>query len=178
MFTKSVLLILMLTLSLCCIAQEETKPVELELLKTYVGVWDAEIEVWPKGINAASIKFKGVEKNRLYGEHWIVSDFDSEYMGETIKVHSIVGYDLDQKKLVGTAVDHGPYMAKMTGNYDEKSKTVQWKTEVKDLQGKMLVQKTLVTQKNADERIIVLMVPDKKTDNFVKFMEVKLVKRK
>ena len=71
MFTKSVLLILMLTLSLCCIAQEETKPIELELLKTYVGVWDAEIEVWPKGINAASIKFKGVEKNRLYGEHWM-----------------------------------------------------------------------------------------------------------
>ena len=97
-------------LALSCIAQEEpkSKPIELEVLKASIGVWDAEIEVWPEGPDSPSIKFKGVETNRPYGEYWIASDFDSEFMGQTMKVHSIVGYDLDQKKMVGTVIDHGP----------------------------------------------------------------------
>ena len=92
-----------------CVAQENPLPlpVELEVLSASIGVWDAEIEVWPQGLDAASIKFKGVETNRPYGKHWIASDFDSEFMGETIKVHSIIGYDLDRKKMVGMVIDHG-----------------------------------------------------------------------
>lgn len=164
-----------------CIAQENPKsplPVELGVLSASIGVWDAEIEVWPQGLEAASIKFKGVETNRPYGKHWIASDFDSEFMGETIKVHSIVGYDLDRKKLVGMVIDHGPYSASMTGDYDEESKTVRWKTEAKTPGGKPMVQQTLVTQKTADERLLVLSVPDDQKNEFRKFMQIKFVKRK
>lgn len=83
---------LMFGLALSCLAQEkpESKPIELEVLKASIGVWDAEIEVWPQGPDSTSIKFKGVETNRPYGEYWIASDFDSEFMGQTMKVHSIV----------------------------------------------------------------------------------------
>ena len=167
-------------LALTCIAQEEpkSKPIELEVLKASIGVWDAEIEVWPQGPDSSSIKFKGVETNRPYGEYWIASDFDSEFMGQTLKVHSIVGYDLDQKKMVGTIIDHGPYAASMTGDYDKESNTVRWTTQAKDPNGKPMMQKTLITHKSADERVLVLSVPGKQKNDFTKFMQIRFVRRK
>jgi len=162
------------------IAQEtsKAKPVELDVLKASIGVWDAEIEVWPQGADSPSVKFKGVETNRPYGEYWLASDFDSEFMGQTMKVHSIVGYDLDRKMLVGTVIDHGPYAAKMTGTYDAKSKTVVWKTAAKDPTGKPMVQRTVITHKSAGERMLVLSVPGAKKDDFTAFMKITFVRRK
>jgi len=163
-----------------CLAEEkpESKPIELAVLQGSLGVWDAEIEVWPQGPDAPAIKFKGVETNRPYGEYWIASDFDSEIMGQTMKVHSIVGYDLDQKKLVGTVIDHGPYAARMTGRYDKQSSTVRWTTTAKDPQGKPMVQQTSVTQKNADHRVLLLSVPGQQKNTFTKFMRIQFVRRK
>ena len=128
--------------------------------------------------DSPSIKFKGVETNLPYGDYWIASNFDSEYMGQTVKVHSIVGYDLDQERMVGTIIDHGPYAASMTGDYDKESKTVHWTTQAKAPNGKPMVQKTLITQESADERLLVLSVPGKQKDDFTKFMQIRFVKRK
>lgn len=60
-------------------AQEgsDSKPIELQVLESWIGVWGAELEVWPEGSDAASVKFTGVETNRGFGEYWIASDFDS-----------------------------------------------------------------------------------------------------
>jgi len=167
-------------LTLSCVGQEEpeSKPIELEVLKASVGIWDAEIEVWPGGPDSPSIEFKGVETNRPYGEYWIASDFDSEFNGQVMKVHSVVGYGLDRKMMVGTVIDHGPYAASMTGVYDRESKTVRWTTEAKDLSGKAIVQNTLVTQKIADERVLVLSVPGKQNHEFTTFMQIRFVRRK
>ncbi len=167
------------SLALTCSAEETTtsKPVELELLKASVGVWDAEIEVWPQGLDAPSLTFTGVETNRAYGEYWIASDFDSEYMGQTMKLHSIIGYDQDQSKLIGTTIDHGIYAAKMTGDYDAKTKTVRWRTEAKDMSGNPMIQRTLVQQKTDKERVLTLMVPVKGEDDFRKFMQIRFLKR-
>lgn len=167
-------------LALSCIAQEEpkSKPIELEVLKASIGVWDAEIEIWPQGPDSPSIELKGVETNRPYGKYWLASDFDSEYGGQTMEVHSIVGYDMDKKKMVGTVIDHGPYAASLTGDYDKESKTIRWMTKAKDTNGKPIVQKTLITHKSADERLLVLMVPGDKKDEFTKFMQITFVKRK
>ena len=123
-----------------------------------------------------------METNRLYGEYWIASDFDSEFMGQTMTVHAIVGYDLDQEQMVGTVIDHGLHAARMTGDYEVKSKTVRRKTEAKDTNGKpmvqkTMVQKTLITQRNANERVLVLMVPGEKKTDFTKFMQIRFVKR-
>lgn len=181
MVLKSVLgVVLAFVLSVSGYAQNETetKPDELSFIKASLGVWDAEIEVWPQGVDAPSIKFKGVETNRPYGEHWIASDFDSEYGGQTVKVHSIIGYDLDQKKLVGTVVDHGPYAATMLGEYDHATKTVSWETKAKGLDGKPMVQNTTVTQTSPQERVLVLTAAGKEKDEIAKFMEIKFTKRK
>ena len=174
---------LLLCLAFPGIAQDKQKnpksaPSELQFLKDSIGVWDAEIEVWPQGADSPSIKFKGLETNSAFGEHWMASDFVSEYGGQTMKVHSIVGYDLDEKKLIGRVIDQGPYAAKMTGEYDAKSKTVQWTTNVKDPAGKPVVQKTSITQKSADERVLVLSVPGKEKGAFIKFMQISYARRK
>ena len=179
MLTKLMLAIsIVLGATLSGFAEDKTMPVELEVLKSYVGVWDAEIEVWSAGPDSPSTKFKGVETNRPYGNHWIASDFDSEHIGQTIKVHSIVGFDVDKKQLVGTVIDDGPYAASMTGEYDPKSKTIAWMTHVKAPDGKPIVQKTVVTEKTADERQLVLSVPGKEKDEFTEFMRIKFVRRK
>lgn len=181
MFCKSTFVsVLIGCLSLTCSAQDDasSKPAELEMLQAYVGVWDAEIEVWPQGLDAPSISFTGVETNRAYGEHWIASDFDSEFMGQVMKVHSIVGYDRDQKKMVGTVIDDGPYSATMTGDYDAQTKTISWMTSAKAPNGTSIVQKTVVTQKSADERLLVLSVPGSEEGEFKKFMQIRFVKRK
>lgn len=177
---SNVCVLIILSWSLTAAAQEkpDVKPAELEILKAYVGVWDAEIEVWPQGLDAPSISFTGVETNRAYGEHWIASDFDSEFMGQVMKVHSIVGYDRDQKKMVGTVIDDGPYSATMTGDYDAQTKTISWMTSAKAPNGTSIVQKTVVTQKSADERLLVLSVPGSEEGEFKKFMQIRFVKRK
>ena len=176
-------LILVLGFALSCHAQKKdaSLPAELQALKSYVGVWDAEIEVWPRGQEAPSIKFKGVETNRAYGDYWIASDFDSEFNGQTTKMHSIIGYDLDEEKLIGKVIDHGPYAASMTGDYDAESNTVTWMAQAKMPNGSPMIQKTTVTQKSADERELVLFMPKKGAegkDAFAKFMTIKFVKRK
>ena len=171
---------LLLGLSLHCLAEEDAKPepVELEALKASIGVWDAEIEVWPAGLDAPSTTFKGVETNRAFGKYWIASDFDSEFEGQTMSVHSIVGYDPEKKGLVGTVIDHGPYAAEMTGRYDADSKTVRWEISGRHANGKPLLQKTEITHKSASERVLVLMMPGEEEGEFTKFMQIKFVKRK
>jgi hypothetical protein len=163
-----------------CIAQAKpnTMPAELDVLKNAIGTWDAKIEVWPQGTDSPSMKFEGVETNRGYGEHWLASDFESEFGGENTSVHSIIGYDLDKGTLVGTVIDHGPYAATMTGEYDAETGTVHWTTKGRDPAGDPILQKTSVTQKGPDERVLVLTVPGKDNGKFVKFMEIRYVRRK
>ena len=163
-----------------CTKQDEplSEPLELEVLQAYSGVWDAEIEVCPNGPDSAAIKFTGVETIVPYGEYWIASDFDSYFMEDTIKVHSIVGYDLDRKKLVGMIIDHGPYPAYMTGEYDKAANTVHWVTEAKGMDGTPMTQQTAITQSDPDERILVLTVPGKAQNELKKFMEIRFIRQK
>lgn len=175
---KSIAVILALPFFLMAQEAPNDRPPELEVLKGSVGVWDAEIVVWPKGPDSSSITFHGVEKIRPYGDFWIASDFDSEYMGQTVSVHSIVGYDLDQEKLAGTVIDHGPYAATMSGTYDAASGTVTWITRAKTPDGKPMLQRSTVTQESPNKRQLVLLVPGKGENELIKFMQITYVKRK
>ena len=40
-----------------------------------------------------------------------------------------------------------------------------------------MLQKTLVTQTDPDERVLVLMVPGANGDDFTKFMQIRFIKR-
>lgn len=179
-FRVTVVVTLLVVLGGAAIAQDENNagPVELGVLKASVGVWDAEIEVWAAGPDGETTKFSGVETVRAFGQHWIASDFEFEFMGQSEIVHSIVGYDLDKKQLVGTVIDQGPYAAQMTGKYDKESSTVHWVTEAKMPNGDPMVQKTTITQKSEEERTLVLSMPGPTEGEFVKFMQIEYKKRK
>lgn len=176
-----ILSVLVFSLLLCIPAisiAEEEKPVELEALQAHVGVWDAQINVWASGPDADPLTFKGVETIRVYGEYWIVSDFDSEMNGETMRVHSVVGYDLDKGQLVGTIVDHGPYAATMTGEYKKETKTIHWVTKAKDLTGNPISQDTTAKLESDDVRTLEMLLPGPNEGEKVKFMHIRYIKRK
>ncbi|MEM9481985.1 MAG: DUF1579 family protein [Verrucomicrobiota bacterium] len=160
------------------VADEHTAPVELEVLTGTIGVWDAEGEVWAQGLDKESIKFTSVETNTAFGKHWLASDLVSDFGGQSMTVHSIIGYDLEKKSLVGTVIDQGPYAAKLTGDYDPETKTTTWMTDAKDAAGNPVTQKTTVTQKNADERVLILHVPGGNDGEWVKFMEIRFTRKK
>ncbi|NNC87951.1 MAG: DUF1579 family protein [Akkermansiaceae bacterium] len=167
--------------ALAAVSAEEDaapKPAELEFLKSAVGVWDARIEVWAQGPEAPPIKFEGVETNRAYGDHWLSSDFESEFQGQTMKVHSIVGYDREKKRMTGMIIDDGPYAARMTGVYDKGSQTVHWKTVARGADGTPMFQETSVTQQGPDQRVLELAVSGEKEGPFTKFMRIEFVRRK
>ena len=74
---------------------------------------------------------------------------------------------IEEKKT--SCVLKGVYYETLTQMYPKKAK---------DAKGKPMVQKTLVTQKNANERLLVLMVPGEKKDEFTKCMQIRFTKRK
>jgi len=158
--------------------KEATEPAELEILKSTVGTWDAAIKVWPAGLDAEAVTMKAVETNEAHGKHWLSSDFISEFQGQKMKVHTIVGYDLDQKKLVGTIIDHGPYAATMAGEFDEKTKTIHWTTKAKTLDGQPMIQKSSVTYKSDGVRHLIMRMKNPSDGEFTKFMEIMYTKRK
>jgi hypothetical protein len=75
--------------------------------------------------------------------------------------------------MIGQVFDDGPYAAKMRGDYNKESKSIHWKTEANPI-----VQKTSVTQKISDERILVLSAPSGEKKEFIKFMQIIFAKRK
>lgn len=161
-------------------AQEKERDLstELQILSDTVGTWDCAITVWPAGLEAAPITMKGVETNEAFGNHWLSSGFSSEFQGQEMKVHTIVGYDLDLKKFVGTVIDHGPYAAKMKGKFDKETKTIHWTTQAKTPDGQPMIQKTSVTHTSATERHLVMKMQNPSTGKFGKFMEINYTKRK
>ncbi len=66
----------------------------------------------------------------------------------------------------------------MEGEYDQESKTIHWTTKAKEVGGTPILQKTSITPKDANERVLVLSVPGKKEDEFIKTMQIRFVKRK
>ncbi|MCC9641338.1 DUF1579 domain-containing protein [Rhodopirellula sp. JC740] len=155
----------------------KSTPAELRALRAMVGEWDVSVEVWPKGKDKPSIQFAGTETNRPFGQHWIASDLVTTYQDREVRVHSIIGYDLDQKSLVGTIVDHGPYAATMKGELDADTKTIHWTTHAKTPDGKPMLQKTSVTQMTGKQRVLTMMVPGKTEGEMTEVMKIEYTKK-
>lgn len=157
--------------------QKVDPPVELEVIRNSIGVWDCEFQVWTQGPDAAPMTFTGVEKVRAFGEYWLASDLESTAMGQTTVVHSVIGYDLDEKALTGLVIDQGPYSAKMEGVYHPETRTVNWTIHAKTPDGDPMPQHTVMTMPNGDERILVMNMPGPDGE-MVKFMQVRYARRK
>ena len=162
-------------------APEVPKPTKQhEELATEVGVWDADVTMWPApGIEP--MKSKAVETNKLFGKFWLMSQFDGDFGGEKFTGHMMLGYDPAKKKYVGTWTDTmSPFLMTMEGDYDEATKTstmigagTDWQT------GKPSKSKMVTRYESDDAKTFEMYVEkDGAPGEWEKHMEIKYTRRK
>lgn len=160
-------------------AQEFMKPTKQhEDLKHEVGVWDAEVSMWPSP-DSEPVKSKAVEKNEMLGKMWLMSEFEGEFGGEKFTGASAIGYDPIKKKYVGGWVDSmSPFMMKMQGEYDESTDTLTMHGEgVNAMTGKLCKSKLVTKYTGEDSKTFEMYrEPDGGGDMF-KALEIKYTRR-
>jgi hypothetical protein len=148
-----------------------------------VGVWDAELFVFPDGSDEGIAVGKGVETNTMLpGGLWLLSEFKGELGGEPFEGRGQTGYDPKKAKFVGTWVDSmTPQIMVLEGTYDEKTKTATLLGEGDDSQtGEPATFKTTTREIDGDNRVFTLFTKkkDAKDSEFVKAFEMRYKKRR
>lgn len=162
-------------------AQAQMPPTaEHKALESDVGVWDAEVKMWPAA-DAKPMASKAVETNRMLGKLWLLSDFEGDFGGMKFTGHMQLGYDPLKKKYVGAWIDTiSPFLQTMEGTYDEKTKTsTMMATGVDMATGKPSTSKMITRHVSDDKRVFEMMSPvEGKEGEWWKMMEVTYTRRK
>ncbi len=153
-------------------AQPPTATKEHEVFKMDVGVWDAQMKIWPVGPDGEVLTAKCVETNRMLGDLWLVSDFEGEIAGGKFVGHGQFGYDPLKKSYVGTWVDNMlPTMSVVHGKYNAETKTMTMEGKMFDPElGKEIGSKSVAVYVDKDTRRMEMF--KKVGDQWVKSMEV------
>ncbi len=151
---------------------------EHEVLKKDVGVWDAEMTLWMDP-SQGSMKTKGMERNRMLGELWLISDFTADLGGQEFRGHGVFGYDAKNKKYVGTWVDTmTTTLSHSDGTYDaEKQEMTMLMTSINPESGKEETAKTVSKYVGPDKRLFTMYMKTAGSDEWVKSMEISYTRR-
>lgn len=105
------------------LAQEQPEPsAHHKVLRKDVGVWDAKMVIMIPGQDSMTVE--GIERNRMLGGMWLVSEFRGEIGGQEFIGRGQFGYSEKDKKYVGTWIDNmEPYMSHMKGDWNADKKT-------------------------------------------------------
>ncbi len=151
-----------------------------KMLKDDAGVWDAEMKIWMQGPEAEPLVTKGVERNRMVGDYWLVSDFTADLGGQEFTGHGQTGYDPVKKKFVGTWIDSmSASLSPMEGTYDEKTgELTMMMTSVDPVSGQEVKSKSVSKPKGQNARVFTMFMqgPDG-GDTWVKSMELIYTRR-
>jgi len=110
-------------------ADEKAGP-EQAFLQNLVGEWDAVV-------NFGGGESKAVEKSRLEGGVWLISDFHGEFGGQKFVGHGVKGYDTNKKKFAGVWVDTmSASMMTVEGKLDGAGKVLTEVAEAIGMDGK------------------------------------------
>jgi hypothetical protein len=124
------------------------------VLKSDVGVWDATVEMFMMP-GAPPAESKGVETNTMgCGGMCLVSEFESEIMGQPFRGHGVTVYDAVKKKYVGFWMDSmslGPSFSETV--FDSAAKTMTGAMEGPDMSGQVSKMITRGEWKDADTRV-------------------------
>jgi Protein of unknown function (DUF1579) len=125
-------------------------PPEIDVLKKWVGSWDATIE--STGRDGKPITSSAKSTVKLSGGRWLVSDFDGTFMGAPFIGHEVLGYDPIAKKFVLNWVDSmATSFATGEGLYNPQTKTLTLTvTGRDDSTGKMATWRQVDIWKDAD----------------------------
>ena len=100
---------------------------EHELLKKYVGTWDAVISMAGQDSKGTAVYKLGL------GGLWLLTDFKADLGGMKFEGHGTSGYDPTKKKYVSTWIDSMSLgITLMQGTYDPKTKTMTFTYEESD----------------------------------------------
>jgi hypothetical protein len=140
----------------------EIKPgPEHEILKRFVGTWEATISM-ATAPGAPAVENKGTETNTLgCGGLWLIIDYKGDFGGKAFHGHGIQGYDQEKKKYAGVWVDPMSRSLDLSeGAYDRATKTLTSKTRSKDPQSGQVLE---FTSKNVfvddDHRYLAMHLP-------------------
>jgi hypothetical protein len=96
---------------------------ETEVLKQWVGEWDAVIE--STGRDGKPVTSPAKSSVRLLGKRWLITDFDGTFMGSPFIGHEVLGYDPIAKKYLLNWVDlQATTFATGEGQFDPQTKTL------------------------------------------------------
>jgi len=98
---------------------------EQDVLKFIVGEWDVENTMWMDPSQPPHVS-KGICSTKLMSpnEYWAIADYKSSMFGTEFSGHSVFGYDITQKKWVGTWIDSmAPVIMNSVSEWDSKTKT-------------------------------------------------------
>ena len=150
-----------------------------EWLRGEVGEWKIELKIMPPREGGEPIVFEAREVNELFGENWIVSNFEGEFGGHPFKGHGVYGFDLKRNCYIATWVDSvNGFMSRYEGQYDPASKSVVMLGQEIDPNSGELVEGKQVRSADGDRRTIVSFQKFEGDDDFTKAMEVRLTRIK
>ena len=92
------------------------------------GTWEAEVSQWmAPGVPPTKAKATNIQSSAM-GGRYVIGNFTSSMMGQPFSGMSTMGYDNAKKMFVSSWIDDmGTGIVRMTGTYDEASKTLNLK---------------------------------------------------
>jgi hypothetical protein len=123
---------------------------ELNVLKKWVGSWDATIE--STGHDGKAVTNPATATVKLSGGRWLVTDFDGTFMGGPFIGHEVLGYDPVAKKYLLNWVDSAATsFSTGEGTYNPQTKTLTLSvTGRDDATGNMVTWRQVDIWKDAD----------------------------
>ena len=126
---------------------------EHEILKRDVGVWDATIEMTFPG--APPMTMTGVETSTLVAGRWLVTEYESDVMGQRFEGRGIAGWDPGKKAYVGVWVDSmNTEFSHSESTYDPETDTLTGWTGMPDPMGGKNKAKTVEEWPDEETRVI------------------------
>lgn len=156
------------------IAHEMPKPgKEHKWLMGRVGTWDCVVHC-----SMMPEPAKGVEINEAFGDFWIVSKFESSFMGQPMKGLSLMGYDPLKQKYVSTWCDNmSPSLFVMEGTMDASGKILTSTGKGPNMEGKV-VDFTNVCEIKGDDACTFVMYETAKGPSAPDAMKIEYKRRK
>jgi hypothetical protein len=132
---------------------------EQEVLKKWVGTWDATIE--STGPDGKLVSSKATSSVRLaHGGKWLISEFDGTFNGAPFTGQEVLGYDPVAKKYVLSWIDSAATnFATGEGAFDKQSNTMTLTLSSRvDATGKLATWRQVDTWKDADNHVWTIRV--------------------
>jgi hypothetical protein len=124
---------------------------EQDVLKKWVGTWDATIESTDRDGKTVANTAKSTVK-LAYGDKWLITDFEGTFLGAPFSGQEVLGYDPVARKFILNWIDSAATsFSTGEGTFDPKTKVMTFTVSGRDDKtGKITTWKQIDTWKDSD----------------------------